>query len=53
VIDASVDTSATAPVACRRGWRRQDKTLALAADSNDVGGIGGPAVASVMSDEAT
>jgi hypothetical protein len=35
VIDASVDTSATAPVAY------------------DVGGIGGPAVASVMSDEAT
>jgi hypothetical protein len=50
VIDESADTSATAP---RRGWRRQDKTLALAADGNDVGGIGGPAVASVMSDEAT
>jgi hypothetical protein len=43
VIDASADTSATPP----------DETLASAAHGNDVGGIGGPAVASDMSDEAT
>jgi hypothetical protein len=31
----------------------QDETLASAADGNDVSGVGGAAVASVMSDEAT
>ena len=31
----------------------QDETLASAADGNDVGGVGGPAVVSDMSDEAT
>jgi hypothetical protein len=31
----------------------QDEMLASAADGNDVGGVGGPVVASVMSDEAT
>jgi hypothetical protein len=35
------------------GGDDQDEMLASAADGNDVGGIGGPAVASDMSDEAT
>jgi hypothetical protein len=35
------------------GGDDQDETLASAADGNDVGGVGGQAVASDMSDEAT
>jgi hypothetical protein len=35
------------------GGDNQDETLASAADGNDLGGVGGPAVASDMSDEAT
>jgi hypothetical protein len=35
------------------GGKDQDTTLALDADGNDLGGVGGPAVASDMSDEVT
>jgi hypothetical protein len=54
VIEASTDTQPPPPSPAGVGGSDdQGETLASAADGNNVGGVGGPAVASDMSDEAT
>ena len=54
MIEASADTQPPPPSPSGvGGGDDQDETLASAADGNNVGGVGGLAVASDMSDEAT